>query len=595
MPSFAFTYQTRLAAHPAFDALGRLMGTVMRDLHADVAAGNGIDAVKPAYLARYGIPGRYYNGVRQMLQGVHDGVRKGRERLVGELGERIAATERKVATLKKTEVELLAKRNAAPEGSRREKLAVRLAKVRQAIHGKARKIAALGERRVRFEREATMAVPPVCFGTAKLFNAQHHRAANGYTSHAEWKAEWQSARSSQFLIIGSHEEVSGNKTCRARLEADGTVTLALRLPGCLEAEHGTHLTIPGIRFGYGHEEFVAAIRASEDARPAAQAFQAETKRLVAEFVAAKAGMPETELAEAVKAFRAERRRVGKQQRDGFKGSITYRFVRDAIGWRLFATIHRKLEPTVGDLIHGALGVDLNQDHLAVMPVDGTGNPLKALARVVPLDLHDASSDRSKAVMGDAVKVVVEMARRQRRPIAIEDLDFQRKKAALKETHGPKAAKRLSSFAYSLFRSMLVSRAARMGVRVIEVDAAYSSHAGRCWCARRLGISVHLAATAILARRALGVSEEVAVPADIAVGDGRRVTLAPPARTGQRSGENAWRHVRRLWRGHHRRYQEALKARDGAASRQGGRSAVEARRRAEAERCLQADQAFLAGL
>ena len=84
-----------------------------------------------------------------------------------------------------------------------------------------------------------------------------------------------------------------------------------------------------------------------------------------------------------------------------------------------------------------------------MPVDRSGNPLKGLARNFPIETAALSSDRAKAVLGAAVAAIVDLAVEHRWPIIIENLDFQKKMAALRELVGRNLARRLSSFAYSL--------------------------------------------------------------------------------------------------------------------------------------------------
>jgi hypothetical protein len=65
------------------------------------------------------------------------------------------------------------------------------------------------------------------------------------------------ARSSQFFAIGSGDETAGCPSCVAAVQDDGSVTLRLRLPDALGA--GKHLTIERVRFAYGHDAIVAAI------------------------------------------------------------------------------------------------------------------------------------------------------------------------------------------------------------------------------------------------------------------------------------------------------------------------------------------------
>jgi hypothetical protein len=61
-------------------------------------------------------------------------------------------------------------------------------------------------------------VPRLCFGSRRLFHAQHHLQANGYASHEEWKADWDFERRSQFVAIGSKDETAGNQSCQYRAE-----------------------------------------------------------------------------------------------------------------------------------------------------------------------------------------------------------------------------------------------------------------------------------------------------------------------------------------------------------------------------------------
>ena len=72
------TYQTRISDYgsvnrsegdAALAAYAGLYGRVQRKLFADVAAGGSAASLKTAYLKRYGIPARMFNGVRVSLEG----------------------------------------------------------------------------------------------------------------------------------------------------------------------------------------------------------------------------------------------------------------------------------------------------------------------------------------------------------------------------------------------------------------------------------------------------------------------------------------------------------------------------------------------
>ena len=52
--------------------------------------------------------------------------------------------------------------------------------------------------------------------------------------------------------------------CVATVADDGSLTLQLRMPDCLAAEHGKYVVIENARFAYGHEHIVAALQSSAD-------------------------------------------------------------------------------------------------------------------------------------------------------------------------------------------------------------------------------------------------------------------------------------------------------------------------------------------
>ena len=65
-------------------------------------------------------------------------------------------------------------------------------------------------------------------------------------------------------MLGSRDETAGCQLCVAGVADDGTLTLRLRMPDCLAAQHGKYLTIQGVRFKYGHEQVLAALDSNVD-------------------------------------------------------------------------------------------------------------------------------------------------------------------------------------------------------------------------------------------------------------------------------------------------------------------------------------------
>ena len=303
--------------------------------------------------------------------------------------------------------------------------------------------------------------------------------------------DWRSARGDEFFVLGSRDETGGCQLCVATVADDGSLTLRVRLPDCLADERGKYLDIPGVRFKYGHEQVLAARESNAE-------------------------------------YAAFRRRYGEQaaRQSGLGQAISYRFKRDDKGWRVFVTTQMVEAPVVTDRSRGAIGVDLNADHLAVCETDASGNYVHSYR--VPLVTYGKTQRQAEALIGDAAASVVAYAREAGKPIVLEKLDFRQKKAVL-EGECPRYSRMLSSFSYAKVRACFLSRGIRQGVEVYQVNPAFSSVMGRVKFMERYGLSVHQAAALVLARRFLGCSEGIPRLRVAPLGNGVRVAFSVPAR------------------------------------------------------------------
>ncbi len=456
----------REAGDAALSAYADLYGRVERKLFAEVAAGRLATGLKGEYLKRYGIPARMFNGVRVSLEGKVASVKEQQKLRVDSLGRRVARAERQIAK--------------AVEQCRW-----------QQVHEKRRRLGNLQSKLAALEADIAAGRVRLCFGSKRLWRKQRHLAENGYSSHEEWVFDWREARSDEFFVLGSRDETAGCQLCVATVADDGTLTLRLRMPDCLAPQQGKYVTITGVRFAYGHEQVLAAIDSN-----------AECARYRREH--------------GEKAARATT--LGQ--------AISYRFKRDRKGWRVFATTAMMDVPVVTDQRRGAIGVDLNADHLAVAETDASGNYVNAFS--VPLVTYGKSRHQAEAIIGDAVAGVVSYAREEGKPIVIERLDFRQKKAVL-EGENRRYSRMLSSFSYGKIKAYFLSRGYREGVEVHQVNPAFSSVIGRVKFMERYGLSVHQAAALVLARRFLGCSERIPRRWVCPVGNGVQVAFTVPVR------------------------------------------------------------------
>ena len=294
----------------------------------------------------------------------------------------------------------------------------------------------------------------ICFGSRKLFKAQHNLKENGYTNHTDWLNDWRTSRNSQFYIIGSKDETMGNQTCTYSLNN----ALRLRVADCFEKEFGKYVTLQDISFPYGQEV----------------------------------------LDQSREVVRTKDKK-GKPKKES-KSAISYRFIRKGKAWYIHANTNPEYPVVTTNRWNGAIGIDLNAGFLVAGEVDRYGNPLGEI--IIPVQMYSRSSKQITASLGDAIKQIVLLAKEKGKPIVIELLDFSQKKQTLREM-GTGYARMLSGFAYNKFKMLIQSRTAREGVELIKKNPFATSLAGQFKFMARYGLSSHGAAACVIARRGLG--------------------------------------------------------------------------------------------
>jgi IS605 OrfB family transposase len=454
------TFETRIStdesSHHILFLCAKLFAKVEHHLFKAKISNIDQNICKRQFLEQYGITSRQYNACNTQISGKIESIKEGRE-------DQIICLEEKIKTLES-----------------------KIKKIRNSFtaHQKKRRLASLKEKLENLKKDKAQNIVRLCFGSKKLFHAQFALEENGFSSHEEWKQAFEKQRSSEFFVLGSKDETSGNQSCTAFMQENGTLTLRLRLPNAFATQYGTHLVIPHVKFAYGHQEILAALSS--------------------------------------------------------KQAISYRFKSDEKGWRIFVSVNIAPPPVLSDERQGAIGVDINSNHLSIVEIDRFGNPLHK--QTIPLNLYGKSTNQAKAFIGDACKKIVEIAEDTKKPLVLEKLDFKKKKATLRE-NGTAYARMLSSFAYSSILTHLKSRAQKRGIEVKEVNPAYTSIIGRVKFSKRYGLSIHHAAALVIARRFFRFSEKPPSRlTDIPDGRGGHVTLPLPVRN---RGEHVWTLWRRL--------------------------------------------------
>ena len=156
----------------------------------------------------------------------------------------------------------------------------------------------------------------------------------------------------------------------------------------------------------------------------------------------------------------------------------------------------KLLPTVA----GCIGIDTNPDGLAVVDVTEDGN-IRSHAYLKEQRLQFASQNKRDNDVRLLAKRAVGLAKSKVKDIVVEQLNFKKGKK------GSKKFKRMRhNFLHKKIIDAVKSRAVREGVKVIEVDPAFTSILGNLKYAKQYSLNRHTAAALVIGRRGLGFLE-----------------------------------------------------------------------------------------
>jgi hypothetical protein len=434
------TYQARFSVgdDSPLRTYAGVFSQALRSLHASRHSGKVLS--KPHFMRTFGLTSRQYNAVKFSLDGMESSIVELRLGRITDLQHRIEAADKKIEKLrdlKPAQAKKPSKRSVRKVPRTFEERRARAAGAAESrafkIHNVARRRADLARRLTALEAEGH---PRICFGSRKLFNAQHHLAEDGFDSHADWRAAWRAKRDAQFFVLGSKDESGGCQGCVMTHLVGNRFSLKLRLDG----EARRYVTIE-VSFAYGLDHILAALKA--------------------------------------------------------KQAMSYRFLRDEKGWRVFVSTEVMKTPICSDVRLGAIGVDFNVGFVSVSETDRFGNIVAS--QDVPMVTAGLSKHATQTAISIAVEKIIAIACKAQKPISIEFLDFGKKKAQLSYA-SPGRQHMLSAFAYTRFAQTTGARAHDAGIEVVEVRAAYSSKIGAQKYACRYGLSVHRAAAFVLARR-----------------------------------------------------------------------------------------------
>jgi IS605 OrfB family transposase len=303
--------------------------------------------------------------------------------------------------------------------------------------------------------------PSITVGGKRLWR-NHTHLDDAAMTEEQWRTRWDAAR--MFLTAdGESGTQGGNQTIRV----DSAGRLRIKVPAALAAQFGTHLDISApVSFAHRGSEWAQRV----------------------------AG------------------------RNAVRYDITHDPIKDR--WYLDASWKQDLTvapPSIDELRVGpVLGVDLNADHLAACVLDGSGNPVGESV-TIPVDTVGLPAARRDGRVRAALTTLLNLADQHHcSAVVIENLDFADARATGRETmgrgrRGKRFRRTVAGIPTAKFRNRLTAMAARCGIAVIGVDAAYTSKWGAQHWVKPLQqqtsepVTRHHGAATAIGRRGLGLT------------------------------------------------------------------------------------------
>ena len=342
------------------------------------------------------------------------------------------------------------------------------------------KVKRLTARAEQLEKEIKNSDFKICYGSASLLKKR-----NDIQKLTAWKKEWNSQRYGQMLFSGSTDETLGNSNANITMNENNEFTLNITVPVSLKSKYSFSKVSVPIKVSYYPEELKNHIIYQTTVKKNFT-YSKEEKE-----AAKKAG---TELVIPTSSLSI---RLMKNS----KGDID-------IGIGLNSSLHLKPDLKTHEK-QGVVGVDINPDHLDVVETDNKGNYLKGWS--VSLALENRSTKQRKTILSQATKDIVEYALSKGKSIVLENLDFAKKKKALKDNYNKAYARMLSAFSYSKIKEYFTNQCWKMGVNLLFINPAFTSFLGNVkygFKLRKSQTTVHTPAAYVIARRGQGFNERI---------------------------------------------------------------------------------------
>lgn len=293
------------------------------------------------------------------------------------------------------------------------------------------------------------------FGSKSFFRKQYFLKENQYRSHLSWYHDYVKQRDKKVYYLGSNNEKQGNQLFQMRYdETSDDFTIQVRKD-----------------FGYDKEEKYVVDKVNFK-------YQKEI------------------LKQQCRLYEEKERPPALSYRVHRKGKKWYLQVMFTIEYEEYKTTNQ----------YGVLGLDYNDGFIEMSETDEKGN----LIGLSHYELcYHGTGNKAKTEIEQVISQIVTKAKGKGKSIVIEQLDFKKRKAQQtkgKTKKGKEYNRMLHKFDYSRYQTVLENGSHRKKVELIKVNPKNTSKIGKQKYRDRMKLSVHQAASYVIARRGQGYQD-----------------------------------------------------------------------------------------
>ncbi|BDA68797.1 transposase, IS605 OrfB family [Calothrix sp. PCC 7716] len=442
-PQLRIGVEAKLPYHSFLSDWGDKYQSIMRTALNGLQNGQSEDDIEKTFQRKFDIDWAWADSVASDASGTFDQLKTARDLRIKALNDDLTAGWKSVAAT----IELMEQQLANPSRKNMKGFARRLM-------GLESKVSRLERKQVEKQELELAKRLHICFGSSKLFNAQYHLEENGYSSHAQWRVDWEKKRGGNFYSVGKGSVSGNNPVAKIFYINNDIFNVIFTVPRFLREKYGDTVSLQ---------------------------FEVSGQRKHNLLYALESGKPVT-----VQCFRREHKNDQ---------------------WYIHLTTYVQDVPTISNINNGCIGIDLNAETIDVIYIKRDGNPERC-RNAISFAIPTGTTGQKEAKLRDIVCEIVKLAEIYQCPIACENLDFSTKKNQLRHSGSKEYNRMLSAFIYDKFRSFLVVRAEKYGILILFKSPFMTSVIGMVKYMQKYALNSGSSAAMVIARRAMGFREYI---------------------------------------------------------------------------------------